>query len=161
MAATFADILALTEAPERPALPPLPPILGVGQRQGDVFVQPDPFKITRTMRLTATRLRDGQELVIVPEGNGHILRAAIPAGGSIQAWRWGYSNVVASVVITGPAYALLVQPTGPNPHAPLGIAPGSYVICRQVEPQILRHSVVVEQAVQSWQERHDNTFVID
>ena len=57
--------------------------MATGQRQGDVFVQPDPFKVTRTMRWSAVRMADGQELTIVKEGNGHVLRAVIPAGATV------------------------------------------------------------------------------
>lgn len=141
-AAALADIQALPETPPAPALPPL---LSGGQRQGDVFVQPDEIVVDRRMRRAATALGDGQEIVIVPDGNQHVLRACTAPGGWVWVWkadRSMASNIVLLLVVEAPAYCLLVQPGGPNPHAPLGIAPGAYSICRQAEPQVVAPPVM-------------------
>src|SRR5690349_17484417 len=83
------DGLAVSE-PLRPAArhgrQGRPPILTTGQRQGDVFVQPDPGAVPtgrrerRRLDRAAVVLADGQEVVIVPDGNRHLLVACTADG---------------------------------------------------------------------------------
>jgi hypothetical protein len=120
------------------------PVLTTGQRQGDVFIQPDPAALDnlgkwarRRLDRTATILADRQEVVVVPQGHQHVLVAHTATAGRVRAWGQAYANVVLTIHIEAPAYAILVQPSGPNPHPPLGIGPGYYQVCRQTEPVIL------------------------
>ena len=164
------DELTVAEPTPPTTASALPPILTSGQRQGDVFVQPDPGMAAADRRAVrrrdrgATLLADGQEVVIVPEGNRHVLIARTSAGGRVRVWRQAFANVVLTMHIEAPAFVLLVQPSGPNPHAPLGVGPGWYAVCRQVEPQIVvgpPRALAGPSPATDFRSHHASLFVVD
>lgn len=166
------DTLAAMEADL--AADETPVISSRGFRQGDVYVQPDPIRgrDLRRFRRHAQALGDQQQVVVVPEGNRHVLRAALPDGrGAVRVARNAdgrLQNVVWWLEVEAPAHALLVQPAGPNPHGPLGAGPGTYAVCRQVKHVAWSTPVAPATPARSprpdtreaWQAAH-NIFVVD
>jgi hypothetical protein len=148
--------------PDRPT--GLPPILTTGQRQGDVFVQPDPFVVTRRMGRRGVVLVDGQQVPVVRQGNGHVLIARTVQGGRVRVWLKGspVPNVVMLLEVTAPAFCLLVQPSGDQPHLPVGIGAGQYAVCRQMEPVIWAPPTPrLTPTSETFAQRHARTFVVD
>lgn len=108
--------------------------LSTMQCQGDVIVRPDP-DVRDRMPYYAQPERDGAVIPLIEEGNGHQLRVDASNGGKVLWCQLPGGRRdpldLGLLVVTPGAVVYVEQVKGLDPHDPLAVGPGAYVIGRQ------------------------------